>query len=240
MIDIPANLSPEKWYNYSGKFKEIVMKNPIFIAYATHDLEDVLSHYQDKTGRDARAVVVRPNFRFRNDELDHPLVIRTRFAAANVIMVTHLATSEQLADWGRADSQAHEKAMRALMPKYPEKLFEESPSSDVVPKRKPGRPSQRGGTCPHCKNEITNFEDLGFWWGWDKGIAPPYWEDLRSYVFARDDHTCQSCKQRLKKKLLVCHHIIPKEKDGADSARNLLTLCHPCHLDEHPIFQDDE
>lgn len=55
--------------------------------------------------------------------------------------------------------------------------------------------------------------------------------DVRYYVFARDNYTCQVCK--LKNKILQTHHITYKSKGGTDRAENLITVCTDCHTSEN-------
>lgn len=70
---------------------------------------------------------------------------------------------------------------------------------------------------------------------------PPYgpeWERVRQEVIRRDNYTCTnaSCRKRYpppKHGRLDVHHIIRREKGGADLPYNLRTLCKPCHALEH-------
>lgn len=55
--------------------------------------------------------------------------------------------------------------------------------------------------------------------------------DVRYFVFARDEYTCQVCKK--KNKILRTHHIIYKSKGGTDRADNLITVCKDCHTNEN-------
>ena len=55
--------------------------------------------------------------------------------------------------------------------------------------------------------------------------------DVRYFVFARDEYTCQVCKK--KNKILHTHHIIYRSKGGTDRADNLITVCSDCHTDEN-------
>ena len=63
----------------------------------------------------------------------------------------------------------------------------------------------------------------------EDGSAAGYY-DVRYYVFARDDYTCQVCKK--KGKILHTHHIVYRGKGGTDRADNLITVCSDCHTDE--------
>lgn len=55
--------------------------------------------------------------------------------------------------------------------------------------------------------------------------------DIRYFVFARDEYTCQVCKK--KNKILHTHHIIYRSKGGTDRADNLITVCTDCHTDKN-------
>lgn len=57
------------------------------------------------------------------------------------------------------------------------------------------------------------------------------YHDVRYFVFARDNYTCQVCKQ--KNKILNTHHIIYRSHGGTDRADNLITLCTECHTYEN-------
>lgn len=51
--------------------------------------------------------------------------------------------------------------------------------------------------------------------------------DVRYFVFARDEYTCQVCKK--KGEILHTHHIIYRSEGGTDRADNLITVCTDCH-----------
>lgn len=55
--------------------------------------------------------------------------------------------------------------------------------------------------------------------------------DVRYFVFARDNYTCQVCKKR--NKILNTHHIVYKTEGGTDRADNLITVCTDCHTPEN-------
>ena len=59
--------------------------------------------------------------------------------------------------------------------------------------------------------------------------------DVRYFVFARDNYTCQVCHK--KNKILHTHHIIYKSKGGSDRTDNLITVCTECHT--HENHQED-
>ena len=65
---------------------------------------------------------------------------------------------------------------------------------------------------------------------YQKGNTYGYY-DVRYYVFARDNYTCQVCKG--KNKILQTHHIIYRSKGGSDKANNLITVCTDCHTHEN-------
>ena len=55
--------------------------------------------------------------------------------------------------------------------------------------------------------------------------------DVRYFVFARDEYTCQVCKK--KNKILHTHHIIYRNEGGTDRADNLITVCTDCHTNKN-------
>ena len=71
--------------------------------------------------------------------------------------------------------------------------------------------------------DITNEE-------YQKGQCAGYY-DVRYFVFARDNYTCQVCKK--KNKILNTHHIIYRSQGGTDRADNLITVCSECHSSEN-------
>lgn len=57
--------------------------------------------------------------------------------------------------------------------------------------------------------------------------------DVRYFVFARDNYTCQCCGKS-KGKILRTHHIIYRSKGGSNRSDNLITICSDCHtFDNH-------
>lgn len=52
--------------------------------------------------------------------------------------------------------------------------------------------------------------------------------DVRYFVFARDNYTCQAC-HKSNGKILHTHHLLYKSKGGTDRADNLITICSECH-----------
>lgn len=55
--------------------------------------------------------------------------------------------------------------------------------------------------------------------------------DVRYFVFARDNYTCQVCKK--KNKIFNTHHILYRSKGGTNRASNLITVCTDCHTSEN-------
>lgn len=53
------------------------------------------------------------------------------------------------------------------------------------------------------------------------------YDNVRLFVFARDNYTCQVCKK--KNKIYQTHHIKFRSKGGTDRASNLITVCTDCH-----------
>lgn len=56
--------------------------------------------------------------------------------------------------------------------------------------------------------------------------------NVRYFVFARDNYTCQCCKKS-KNKILQTHHIIYRSNGGSNRADNLITVCTDCHTYEN-------
>ena len=53
------------------------------------------------------------------------------------------------------------------------------------------------------------------------------WENVKYYVLARDNYTCQVCHKKHKK--LNVHHLIYRSKGGSDRPSNLIIVCTDCH-----------
>lgn len=58
------------------------------------------------------------------------------------------------------------------------------------------------------------------------------YHDVRYFVFARDNYTCQVCGKR-KDKILNTHHIVYRSHGGTNRASNLITVCTDCHTHEN-------
>lgn len=71
--------------------------------------------------------------------------------------------------------------------------------------------------------DITNEE-------YQNGQCAGYY-DVRYFVFARDEYTCQVCKKQ--NKILCTHHLVYKSHGGTDRADNLITVCIDCHTSEN-------
>lgn len=206
-----------------------------YIGYSTHDPYEAEAAYVKRTGESPTVIVCRHEYALTKE---HPLVRRCNNAGAGMLMVSHLIDPGEIHDGVHLSTTARRlEVERSIAQAEYEKALVDA--EDKIPIHAPGRPSARNAFCPHCQGEIKNFEDLGFWYGWQLGIEPPYWATLRIYVFRRDKYTCQSCGRRLPPLELRCHHIEPKETGGTDSSRNMRTLCGKCHLDEHPVMPEE-
>ena len=97
-----------------------------------------------------------------------------------------------------------------------------------IPKRPSFRP-KIGGRPSINKKKVQKHEHYG-----------SNWEELSEYVRKRDNYTCQVNKLTLKWKcslkfpppfhgLLHAHHIVERNRGGADHPSNLLTVCKECH-----------
>lgn len=197
-----------------------------YIGYATDDPYIAAEDYKNRTGFDPTIIIARPEHFLKQD---HPLVVRSNHGSANSLLVSHVVSPDGISEGNHS---------------YPKKVRDgrakrHSGEGYSVPKHGRGRPSY-DSPCPHCGGHIQDFNKIGYWYGWSLGIEPPYWEDLRMYVFRRDKYTCVKCGRKLPPPELRCHHVKPKESGGTDSARNLVTLCGECHPDEHPMYSDDD
>ena len=213
-------------------------ENMIFRGYITHDPEIACQLYKQKTGKEPTAIIVRPGYPTRSS---HPLLLESVYGASGVILVTHRISIDKLKEMA---------SMRRSLTDISDEIFLAEEELEIISdnnsggNHKPKIINQKipKPICPHCKQGIDkdNFNDLGYWAGWQSGKEPQYWQALRLYVFKRDEYTCLKCQETLPPKDLVCHHIIPKESGGTDSARNLMTLCQTCHPDDKPIFESDD
>lgn len=62
--------------------------------------------------------------------------------------------------------------------------------------------------------------------GYDRPLARD-WAILRSFVFARDDYTCEYCGERGGR--LECDHVVPVSRGGSHDPSNLVTACFRCN-----------
>ena len=79
-------------------------------------------------------------------------------------------------------------------------------------------------------HKITNPEVCGI--GYQNGNKKAFY-NVKAYVLARDNYTCQHCKGKSKDPKLHCHHIIFRSQKGTDSPENLICLCNTCHDNLH-------
>lgn len=216
------------------KFEEYLQENKMirhtFLAMQTNDPYSAEKHYIERTGFQPTILLVRPDF---IPSKDHPLLTRWRRSPWGMILVSHLVKPSEVDDDTDLSSVFKSISVDVDDP-------QKNKRNISFPISKIGRPEIPKAICPHCHNLIKDFETLGYWYGWAFGITPPYWEELRLYVFKRDDYTCQNCKKKFPPAYLQAHHITHKEDGGEDGARNLQTLCVNCHMDLKPIFSDEE
>jgi hypothetical protein len=66
--------------------------------------------------------------------------------------------------------------------------------------------------------------------GYQKGVTEGY-DNVRAYVFERDNYTCQICKKQLG--ILQTHHITQRKDGGSDRPENLATVHKNCHDEFH-------
>lgn len=93
---------------------------------------------------------------------------------------------------------------------------------------------EAGAFNPHLmKNPALANENIKHW-GYQKGANYGF-ENTKAKVLARDNYTCQCCKDKKRKKSdkLEIHHIIYKSSGGSDEEDNLITLCSTCHYNVH-------
>lgn len=72
--------------------------------------------------------------------------------------------------------------------------------------------------------------------------GPQYgYENLKAYIFARDDYTCKCCGAKAgtvsrttgKKVKLVMHHVLFKSKGATDNPEFLASVCTECHSEKN-------
>lgn len=209
-----------------------------FKGIHTHNPQTAIDKYLEETGIEPSLILVQPAYPVK---AEHPIMIRSRFGSGVMMLVTHeMALEEAMEkenDWKERNKDRAE-VMKRLTVFTPGDPGRASPSIEVQQPRKPAKPKKP--YCPHCGNLVHNFNNLAHWYGWEHGIEPDYWGELRLYVFRRDDFTCATCEGRYPANKLQAHHLKRKEDGGTDSARNLQTLCAECHKDNKPIFSGDD
>jgi 5-methylcytosine-specific restriction endonuclease McrA len=216
----------------------------IYKGYATNLINNVVDLYKHSTGFEPTVILVKPKYKLFGE---HPQIIYSqKYGASGMILASHLLTADEI---GMVRTETLFQKDDRVFSKFISREEEIDCSSDtdadneemtsvvIKAKGKPIREKENLPTCPHCQQKIKTFENLGWWWGWEQGVMPPYWDQLRLYVFSRDGYKCQKCNALFKETQLECHHIVPKEEGGHDGARNLTTLCHGCHQDTKPLFE---
>jgi 5-methylcytosine-specific restriction endonuclease McrA len=67
-------------------------------------------------------------------------------------------------------------------------------------------------------------------WRPRKRLAAEEYQQLQLNILQRDHWQCQFCGRSTN---LEVHHISFRSQSGADDEKNLITLCHACHLAIH-------
>lgn len=205
-------------------------------GYITHSLGEAAQLYKAKTGNEPTVLLIREDFLVTDN---HPAAIRSHLGAWGIVLASHLLTGQEIQHLKMHSATVLSPAVDDSRQNLQD--CDVQAHTPAIYKKPTGRPKRGGNSqCPHCKQHILNFDDLGWWYGWSQGIEPPYWEELRLYVFQRDKFTCQTCHKQFGMSGLTCHHRVPKEEGGSDSAKNLVTLCNDCHPDDKPIMPEDE
>jgi len=78
--------------------------------------------------------------------------------------------------------------------------------------------------------KLTNPNISGI--GYQKGLLYGY-SNLRAYILARDNYTCQCCKGKSKDNRKDVHHLHRRCDGGTDDPNNLITVCRTCHNKLH-------
>jgi 5-methylcytosine-specific restriction enzyme A len=63
-------------------------------------------------------------------------------------------------------------------------------------------------------------------------------DEVRKYVFTRNNYQCQSCGKTYLETELNIDHIIPLAKGGSNDISNLQSLCRTCNLVKKDRFDD--
>ena len=216
------------------------MQSIIYRSYLTHSPLQAIERYREVVQEEPTVILCRPDFLLIDvtPEIEK-MIIRSRKAAYGLLLLTHQASGvDEINYLGKIELK---KNSITPIPKGEDqpKVYIRNAKHEII-KPKVGRPHKENAViCPNCGSTIRDLNDIGFWYGWEKGIIPPYWEELRKYVLERDNYKCAGCDKKFGIEELSAHHIIAKEDGGTDSARNLETRCRKCHADYHPIFGED-
>lgn len=54
-------------------------------------------------------------------------------------------------------------------------------------------------------------------------------QEVREYIFQRDNYQCRSCGKTKEKTVLELDHIVPIANGGSNDISNLQTLCRHCN-----------
>lgn len=75
---------------------------------------------------------------------------------------------------------------------------------------------------------------------YQQGEMSDWSANVREFVLARDNYTCQWCKKSSIKHgvILQTHHIQFRRNGGSDRPDNLITLCTDCHSKYHKIVEE--
>lgn len=217
------------FYNGQNNFRIFkTVTEYIFKLYITQSLKSAVDIYVDRMGITPTIALIRPDFELTDTKKCNVKIFPSRFGVSSGILLSHQVDENEL-------------VRREMIVPGTKSIIEVVPTSSkprLRPKKKRRPRKVNAARCPHCEQIIKQFENLGWWWGWSHGIEPSYWQQLREYVFDRDEYKCVRCGER--KEHLVAHHIMPKEDGGTDGARNLETRCNDCHLDTRPIYDDSK
>lgn len=208
-----------------------------FKGLQTHDPNHAVKVYRENLGYEPTVILIKPDYPVCSE---HPLLVRSVAGTAVMMLLTHEISFEEVLKteeaWHARQSEQLHREFGQLVDRYSRDRKKE----DISLKSGNHYAHPKKPYCPHCGELVRNYEDLGWWWGWEYGREPDYWGELRLYVFRRDDYTCFDCKKVYPAYQLNAHHIQPKEAGGIDGARNLRTLCVNCHPDGKPIFEEVE
>ena len=206
------------------------MRGILFKGYVTNNPSLAHDWYVEKTGVEPTLLVHSPNGSPLIGDYDNLVV--SKFCPANAILITHLVTPTQFMSTYGGFNVSDSVVIPDPIPDFYGRKLSELSDRDTSDNSVRTRP--RGGAtkssksasslCPHCQQKISDFNNLGWWYGWNLGIEPPYWEELRMYVFSRDNFMCTECRKKFPTSGLAAHHIIPKETGGANRAKKPINI----------------